>query len=118
MTMPTSTKNRPSSRKGLTHYAIYAPIGAGEVVVEKTREASVRALKLAQERRRDVMKGYYDLARRGEKLVSSVRRSAYTRRAVEQAKLARSQMKAAATSVRKTAGATGKAAKSAAKKVG
>ena len=60
----------------------------------------------AQKRRKKVLGSYEDLAKRGEKLVTSVRRCAYTRRAVDQAKSARSQVKAAATSVRKTASAT------------
>jgi len=102
----------------LSDYALYVPIGAGQLVVEKTREASRKAWTMAQKRRKGVLKTYEDLAKRGEKLVTSVRRSAYTRRAIDQAKSARSQMKVAATGVRKTAGATGQAAKSAAKKVG
>jgi hypothetical protein len=116
--MPTNTKSRSGPRKALSDYALYAPIGAGQLVVEKTREASKKAWTMAQKRRKGVLKTYEDLAKRGEKLVTSVRRSAYTRRAIDQAKSARSQVKAAATGVRKTGGATGQAAKSAAKKVG
>lgn len=116
--MSTSTKSRSGPRKALSDYALYAPLGAGQLVVEKTREASKKAWTMAQKRRRRVLKTYEDLAKRGEKLVTSIRRSTYTRRAVDQAKSARSQVKAAATSVRKTAGATTEAAKSAAKKVG
>ena len=116
--MPTNTKSRSGPRKALSDYALYAPIGAGQLVVEKTREASKKAWTMAQKRRKGVLKTYEDLAKRGEKLVTSVRRSASTRRAIDQAKSARSQIKAGATGVRKTAGATGQAAKSAAKKLG
>jgi|SRR5207247_5883613 len=116
--MPTSTKSRTGPRKSLSDYALYAPLGAGQLVVEKTREASKKAWTIAQTRRKNVLKAYEDLAKRGEKLVTSVRRSGYTRRALDQAKTARSQVKAAATSVRKTAGATKEATRAAAKKVG
>ena len=116
--MPTNTKSRSGPRKALSDYALYAPIGAGQLVVEKTREASKKAWTMAQTRSKGVLKTYEDLAKRGEKLVTSVRRSTYTRRAIDQAKSAQSQVKAAATGVRKTAGATSQAAKSAAKKVG
>jgi hypothetical protein len=118
MTMPTSTKSGPSTRNGLTDYYLYAPLGAGQLIVEKTREATRKALTVAKRRRKAAMKAYLDLARRGERLATSVRRSAHTRRAMDQAKAARSQVKAAATSLRKTADATTKATKAAAKKVG
>jgi hypothetical protein len=116
--MPTSTKSRTGARKALSDYALYAPIGAGQLVVEKSREASKKAWTMARKRRKNVIKAYEDLAKRGEKLVTSIRRSAYTRRALDQAKTARSQVKAATTSVRKTAGATTQATRAAAKKVG
>jgi len=116
--MPTTTKKRPSAKKVISEYALYAPLGAGQLVVEKTREASKKAWTFAQKRRKKVLRSYEDLAKRGEKLVTSVRRSAYTSRAVDQAKSARSQVKAAATSVRKTASATTEASKAGARKIG
>jgi hypothetical protein len=61
---------------------------------------------------------YTDLADRGQKLVTSVLKSASTKAAVEQVKTARSQVKGAATSVRKAAAAGEKAAESAADKIG
>lgn len=116
--MTTSTKSRTGARKALSDYALYAPIGAGQLVVERSREASKKAWTMARKRRKSVIKAYEDLAKRGEKLVTSIRRSASTRRALDQAKTARPQVKAAATSVRKSAGATTQATRAAAKKVG
>jgi hypothetical protein len=121
--MPTSTKDAHSKRgsstkKALTDYYVYAPLGAGELVIEKSRELSKKAWIRAQKERKQLLKAYRGLARRGEKLVTSVRTSSYTRRAVGQAKTARSQVKSAATSIRKTGDATATAAKAAAKKIG
>jgi hypothetical protein len=114
--MPTTTKSGYSTKKALADYYVYAPLGAGELLVEKTRKLSRKTWTEARKQRKQLLKAYRDLAKRGEKLVSSVRRSAYTRRAVEQAKTARSQVKSAATSVRKTADATAAATKAATKK--
>ena len=116
--MPTSTKSRSGPRRMLSDYALYAPIGAGQLVVEKTREASKKAWTVAQKRRRGVLKTYEDLAKRGEKLAKGIQRSAYTQRAIGQTEAARSQVKAAATSVRKAAGSTATATRAAARKVG
>jgi len=116
--MTTSTRSRYSARKALTDYYVYAPLGAGELVVEKTRQLSRKAWTEAQKQRHKVAESYQDLARRGERLATGIRRSASTRRAVEQAKTARSEAKAAVTGIRKTAGATATATKAAAKKVG
>ena len=116
--MSTATKNRSSAKKAISDYALYAPLGAGQLVVEKTREVSKKAWTGAQKRRKKALKAYEDLAKRGEKLVTSIRRSTYTRRAIDQAKSARPQFKATATRARKTATATTKATKAAAKKVG
>jgi hypothetical protein len=121
--MPTSTKSgsrtkSTNAKKTLTDYYVYAPLGAGDLLIEKGRELSKKAWGRALEQRKQLLKGYGDLARRGEKLVASIRTSAYTRRAVDQAKTARSQVKSAVTGVRKTAEATGTATKAAARKVG
>ena len=121
--MPTSTKNGysksdSSTKKALTDYYVYAPLGAGELVIEKSRELSRKAWARTLRERKQLLKGYRDLARRGEKLVTGVRKSAYTRRAVGQAKTARSQVKSAVTSIRKTGDATASAGKAAVKKAG
>jgi len=119
-----TTKVKYDTRKALLDYSVYAPLGAGQLLIEKAKELSGKAselsgkaVSLAQDQRKAVLDAYGDLAGRGEKLVSSVRRSAYTKRAVAQSKTARTQVKAAATSIRKAAGSTATATKAAAKKV-
>ena len=114
--MPT-TKTKYGSRKALLDYYVYAPLGAGQLVVEKSKELADMAAETAKVQRRSAAKLYTELAQRGEKLVSSVRRSVYTKRASNQIKTARVQVKGAATSVRKAAGSTATATKAAAKKV-
>jgi hypothetical protein len=121
--MPTSTKSRHDGRgsatkKALADTYIYAPLGAGDLVIEKSRELSRKAWTRALRERKQLLDGYRDLARRGEKLVASVRKAAYTRRAVGQAKTARSQVRSAVTGIRKTGDATATATKAAVKKVG
>ena len=113
-----TTKTKYDTRKAFMDYYVYAPLGAGQLVIEKAKGLSGRAATLAQEQRKQMVKVYYDLAQRGEKLASSIRRSTYTKRAVEQTKVARSQVKAASTSVRKAVSTTTEATKAAAKKVG
>jgi hypothetical protein len=103
--------------------AMYAYVGAGQFLVEKAREIPAKARELPTKAwspsgwRENAVKTYADLAHRGEKLVASIRRSAYTQRAVEQTKSARTQVKAAATSVRKAVDTGTGATKAAAKKV-
>ena len=115
--MATTTK-RYDARKALADYYVFAPLGAGQVLLEKGRELSGKAVQLAQSQREDWGKTYQDLAKRGEKIVASIRRSAATRRAVDQTRVARSQVKAATTSVRKAATTAAEATRQAAKKVG
>src|SRR5262249_35305254 len=81
----------------------FAYLGAGELAVTAVREASGRVIDLVRNPRGvqdlrgrvsgDVTKFVGDLASRGERLVGSIRSSAYTRRAVDQTKVARSQVK-------------------------
>lgn len=115
--MPTA-KNRYATKKALLDYYVYAPLGAGQLAVEKTKEFAGKAAGTAKRQRKAFLKTYSQLAGRGEKLVTSVRRSAYTRRAADQIKTARTQVKGAATSIRKAADSTGTATRAAAKKVG
>jgi len=115
--MPT-TKTKYGTKKALLDYYVYAPLGAGQLLVEKTRELAGKAAGTAKGQRKSFVKSYSKLAQRGENLVASVRSSAYTRRAVDQVKTARTQVKGASTSVRKAAGSTVQASKAAAKKVG
>jgi hypothetical protein len=68
--------------------------------------------------RKDAEKEFDAYAERGRSVYESVRRSAPTRRAVEQSKAARSQVKAATTSVRKALGQSVEAVEAAADKIG
>jgi hypothetical protein len=112
------TKAKHDTRKAFLDYYVYAPLGAGQLLIEKTRALGAKAVETAKAQRENASDSYRDLAGRGEKIVSSIRRSVYTKRAVDQAKTARTQVKAAATSIRKSAGTTAEATKVAAKKVG
>jgi len=114
--MPT-VKTKDGTKKALLDYYVYAPLGAGQLVVEKAKKLAGKAAEAATTQRRAFAKAYVGLAGRGKKLVSSVRRSAYTRQAADQIKSARTQVKGAATSVRKAADSTATATKAAAKKV-
>lgn len=116
--MATTSTRSYDARKAFADYYVYVPLGAGQFVFEKTRELSGKAASFAQQRRETWFETYRDLARRGERLASSIRRSPYTRRAVDQTKVARSQVKAATTSVRKAASTAAVATRQAAKKVG
>ncbi|MDQ4145618.1 MAG: hypothetical protein M3198_18115 [Actinomycetota bacterium] len=88
---------------------VYALVGVGDFTLEKVK--NVRNI----DRRRSE-KLYNDFVGRGRKLSSSIRTGRPSKRAVEQTKIARSQVKAAATSVRKAVGANVKATRSAANK--
>jgi hypothetical protein len=113
--MPTA-KSKYGTKKALLDYYVYAPLGASQLVIEKTKELAGKAAHTAKGQRKAFTKAYSGLATRGEKLVTSVRKSAYTRRAADQIKSARTQVKGAATSVRKAANSSATATKAAAKK--
>jgi hypothetical protein len=115
--MATTKTKKYDTRKALSDYYLYVPLGAGQLFVEKTKTLSGKAFTLAKRRRKVAVRTYEDLAKRGEKLVKSIRTSAATKRAVDQTKTARSRVRAAATSVRKAVNETAGATKSAAKKV-
>ncbi len=74
---------------------LYAAIGLGDLTVEKIRGISAPDAKSTK-------KLYEDLTKRGKTLSKRITSSAPTKQAVAQAKTARSQVKAAATSVTKT----------------
>jgi transposase len=108
----------------------YALIGAGQAAVETGKTAVTRARGIKPEEVRDRLsstantsrrwftKRYTSWAKRGERLATQISKSAPAKRAAEQTKQARSQVKAATTSIRKAVGAQADAAKTAAKKVG
>jgi hypothetical protein len=118
MATSNASKRKTEQRNPVLDYSVYVPLGAGQLVVEKTRGFLGKTLAVAQSPRQAAEKTYRDLADRGEKLVRSITRSPYTRAAFNQARTARSQVKAASTSVRKAAGTTATAAKQAVRKVG
>jgi hypothetical protein len=123
--MPTTTtrtkaqakRSAYDARKAVRDYYVYVPLGAAQLVFEKGKELSKTVIDRAKDRRQSVVKGYDGLATRGEKLAKSIRRSTYTKRAIEQTDRARQQVKATARSIQRAAGATAEATTAAARKV-
>ncbi len=90
-----------------TKEVLYAVVGAGDFTIEKVKDA-----------RRIVDPSLYsDFVARGRDISGRIGKSAPTRRAIDRTRAARSQAKAAATSVRKAVRANATAARSAAGKV-
>lgn len=90
-----------------TKEMLYAAIGAGDLALTKVKDV-----------RKIVDPAVYsDLVGRGRDLTGRISKAAPTKRAVERTRTARSQAKAAATSVRKAVRANATAARSAAEKV-
>ena len=86
---------------------LYAVVGAGDYTVSKVKDV-----------RKIVDPALYsDFVARGREVSGRIGKSAPTRRAVDRTRTARSQAKAAATSVRKAVRANATAARSAAGKV-
>ncbi|MFG1920539.1 hypothetical protein [Cryptosporangium sp. NPDC048952] len=110
----------PDPKRGL-----YSAVGVADYAVSQIRALPryqgvvVEALqKLPQQLRTQLTSTYSEFADRGEKVVSSIRKDPATQEAVEQAKTAKSQVKAARTSVRKAAADTGSATEKAGDKIG
>jgi hypothetical protein len=82
--------------------APYALLGTGQLAVEKAQGLAGKARSVR--RSPDVAKTYDDLAKRGEKVVNRVQRSAPARRAAEGTRQASRQLKGAVTSIRKAVG--------------
>lgn len=74
---------------------LYAAVGIGDLAVEKATSIT----KIAD--RDATMRAYDDFVTRGRTFSKKIRNSAATKRAVDQTKTARSQIKAASTSVSK-----------------
>ena len=89
--------------------ALYAVAGAADLAVSTIRHLPAEAAKLRDRLPGEASKTYDELVRRGEGLVTGVRRSTRT---------TRSSVKAAGTSARKAAAADTKAVKEAATKIG
>ena len=96
----------------------YAVVGTGNLVLDTTKQAFQRTVSFVTETgRKDTTKAYQGLVERGEKIVGSIQRSVPVKRAGEQTKVARTQLKSAVTSVKKALGAQTEAVKASAKKV-
>ena len=104
-------------------YAANVALGTGDLVVEKAKDFAGGLRKFDPKTfwtdyRKQLFRSYDDLAGRGDKLRKTIARSGPAKRAAAQTEVARKQVKAAATSVRKAFGENAGAAKTAAKKVG
>jgi hypothetical protein len=115
--MPATKTTKSQAKKSALDYYVYVPLGAGQLLIEKSMQLSSAAVKIAKSRRKDITKGYDSLARRGEKLASSILRSVHTKRAMEQTDKARQQVKTTVRSIQRAAGATAEATQAAARKV-
>ena len=116
--------------------ALYAVAGVADLAVSTIRHLPADAARLRERIPGEAVKTYGQLVRRGESLVTGVRRSRPTRQATQATRTAvsrtkaahtrvrrstattRTSVKSAGTSVRKAATADTKAAKAAATKVG
>jgi hypothetical protein len=116
--------------------ALYAVAGVADLAVSTIRHLPAEAAKMRDRLPGEAAKTYGQLVRRGETLVTGVRRSRPTRQATEatrnavsrtkaantrarnSARSTRTSAKAASTTVRRAAAADTKAAKAAASKVG
>ncbi len=116
--------------------ALYAVAGVADLAVSTIRQLPSEAARLRDRLPGQAVRTYGQLARRGERLVTGVRRSRPTRQATEATRTAvsrtkaantrvrrststtRSSVKSAGTSVRRAAAADTKAVKDAAAKVG
>jgi hypothetical protein len=116
--------------------ALYAVAGVADLAVSTIRHLPAEAAKMRDRLPDEAVKTYGQLVRRGETLVTGVRRSRPTRQATEatrnavsrtkaantrarnSARSTRTSAKAASTGVRRAAAADTKAAKAAASKVG
>jgi hypothetical protein len=116
--------------------ALYAVAGVADLAVSTIRHLPADAARLRDRLPGEAVKTYGELVRRGESLVTGVRRSRPTRQATEatrvavsrtkaantrarrSAKTTRSSVKSAGTSTRRAAAADARAVKDAATKVG
>ena len=116
--------------------ALYAVAGVADLAVSTIRHLPAEAAKMRDRLPDEAVKTYGQLVRRGETLVTGVRRSRPTRQATEatrnavsrtkaantrarnSARSTRTSAKAASTTVRRAAAADTKAVKAAASKVG
>ena len=93
--------------------ALYAVAGAADLAVSTIRHLPADAAKLRERIPGEAVKTYGQLVRRGETLVTGVRRSRPTRQAGEATRTAVSRTKAANTRVRRSTATTRTSVKSA-----
>ncbi len=97
---------------------LFAVVGAGDLAVENIKELPTQVVAISATLPGKAFELYGDLVQRGQKLVSTIRRSSATQQAEAQIKVAKAQAKAATTSATKAAKATAKAVDTAASKIG
>ena len=105
----------------------FAWVGASDLTVSTLRGISEQFVKMSRDPKAvqnlseglaaDVIKRIGELAVRGEKVVAGIQDSTYTKRAMGQTQIARSQVKAARTSILKAVDTATVAAREAVKKV-
>ena len=93
--------------------ALYAVAGVADLAVSTIRHLPADAARLRDRLPDEAVKTYGELVRRGESLVTGVRRSRPTRQATEATRVAVSRTKAANTRVRRSAATTRSSVKSA-----
>jgi phage protein D len=93
--------------------ALYAVAGAADLAVSTIRHLPAEAAKMRDRLPGEAVKAYGQLVRRGETLVTGVRRSRPTRQATEATRNAVSRTKAANTRARNSARSTRTSAKAA-----
>ena len=124
-----TTNRKYSAKSAFTDYYVYVPLGAAQFVVEKAKNVSGTtfgtvkrstgdAVQFIRDGRQNIVGVYQDLAKRGKNLASSIGRMSATRRATEQMKSARSNIRRAAKATTEATKATATATRAAAKKVG
>ena len=111
--LPGTIATKAGSLRDLPKAAVSFPKAA----TKRAGELISNVQSFATGRSKQVQTTYTDLAKRGEKLVKRVSKSAPAKKAVEQTRSARSRVKAAATSIRKAADADVEAVKEAASTV-
>ena len=93
--------------------ALYAVAGVADLAVSTIRHLPAEAARLRERLPGEAVKTYGQLVRRGESLVTGVRRSRPTRQAAEATRTAVSRTKGASTRVRRSAKTTRSSVKSA-----
>ena len=104
--MPT-TKTRTYAA-ALADYSLFAPIGAGQLLLEKARELSTTVGQAAMAKRADVLGAYRDLATRGRSFVGGLRKAPAARRVEARIDAARIQLRDPAATAKRRPRATTK----------